>query len=255
MTELTIANVIADTQLIIKMLHNLKQQGTMTNKVIQVLINGGKIEDIGGYSYGRTSDNDEFILLFSPVKKLEHKICRVYKEQFHQMPWFIPTKDIPQTAPAGNDTRSTLVRQGLFNNCRPFTIATKPGKETQMGPEIRFYIVVDAPPKPVEETKKEKNIVAEKAEMETPDTDTALKNINNMFGLGETQPSHDANDLFDNLMYHDETTVPDSSKTRAIYTIFFGIFHDVPKDSAALAKWYTENKDMVEAKINRTGAE
>lgn len=254
MTELTVANVIADTQLIIKMLHQLDNHNQTTNKIIQVLIAGGKIEEIAGYSYGRTSDNDEFILLFSPIKKLEHKICRVYQEQFHLMPWFIDCDNIPTAAPAGNDTRSVLTRQGLFNTCPQFTIATRPGKETQMGPEVRFYIVIDAPQKP-KPTQKERNITAEQAEVTTPDTATALKNINNMFGLGETEPTHEANELFDNFLYRDETDVPNSDLTRAIFTNYYGIHHDVPENSATLAKWYTENKEMVDAKLNRNGDE
>lgn len=252
MTELTIANIVSDTQLIIRMLRQLNKQNETMADIVKVLIAGGKMEEIGAYSYGRTKANDEFVLLFSSVKKLDHKICRVYKEQFHLLPWYIETHDVPLTAPVGNDTRTVLQRQGLLKQCAPFTIATRPGKETQMGTEVRFYIVIDAPQKP-KLAKRDQAIAAEQAEVTTPDTTTALKNINNMFGLGETEPTHEANELFDNFLYRDETDVPNSDLTRAIFTTYYGIHHDVPENSTTLASWYTENKEMVDAKLNRNG--
>lgn len=112
------------------------------DKLMTVIANGGKIHQIGGYAYGRTSANDPFVLLYSPHDSLVHKICRVYPEDFDKLPHFIPLGSIPANASELNPTKTELKKQVLYHGCATFKIATVDGKDTQMGPEVRFYDVM-----------------------------------------------------------------------------------------------------------------
>ncbi|MCJ7700620.1 MAG: hypothetical protein MUO62_03475 [Anaerolineales bacterium] len=87
---------------------------------------------------GRTSNGDDYIVLFSANEKLNHKICRVYKEAFNRLPDFVDTQ-IPANAGNGNPTREEASKRRILRTCPLFKIVTFDGRETAMGPERRFY--------------------------------------------------------------------------------------------------------------------
>ena len=92
---------------------------------------------IGGYVYGRTSNDDPFIILYPAAPYLNNKICRVYPHDFKKLPSFIPTDEIPANTDANPD-KDKAIKKGIFHACPMFQIVTYAGKDTQMGPEVRF---------------------------------------------------------------------------------------------------------------------
>ena len=57
---------------------------------------------VGGFAHGRTSNGDPYVLLYPAQKNLKHKICRVYEQLFHELPYFIETNVIADDAQDGN---------------------------------------------------------------------------------------------------------------------------------------------------------
>jgi hypothetical protein len=117
----------------------------MVKKLITVLIAGGKLHEVGGYVYGKTKhgQGDPFVILYPYAQGMKEKVCRVYKHDFNKLPHYIPVE-----FPEGNQyvydnpAKEEARKLGIYHNCRPFTMATYPGKQTQMGPEQRFHSVI-----------------------------------------------------------------------------------------------------------------
>lgn len=121
---------------------------SQTRKMLEAMLTSERhIWWVGGYVHGRTSQGDPFILLYPGSDKLNNKICRVYEHQFNRLPAYVNT-DVPATAQDGNPTRETAQRQGIYVPCPGFKIVTTNGKETQMGPERRFFDTLWAPAAP-----------------------------------------------------------------------------------------------------------
>lgn len=125
-------------------IQSLQAELSRLSRLVDLLINGEKIHRVGGYAYGRTKKGDAFIILYPAAERLKLKVCRVYQEEFAQLPAFIDT-NVPPTAQKGNPDRPEAEEMGIYRPCPPFLMLTREGKDTQMGPEIRFSRVLDAP--------------------------------------------------------------------------------------------------------------
>lgn len=115
---------------------------TLIKKMLEALLrNQNNIHWIGGYAPGKTSTGDPYIVLYAINPKLEHKICRVYAQDFPKLPAFID-RAIPAGVGNGNPTRQEAIKAGIYKACPNFKIVTYNGKDTQMGPERRFSDVL-----------------------------------------------------------------------------------------------------------------
>jgi hypothetical protein len=119
------------------------------NKLIQIeklltalLRNNNQLHWIGGYVHGRTGNDDPFIILYPASDLLNHKICRVYPHDFKKLPDFIDTNVPPGITQDGNPEKDKALKKGIYHPCNLFLITTYEGKETQMGPEVRFSDVI-----------------------------------------------------------------------------------------------------------------
>ncbi len=128
-------------------IQSLQAELSRLSRLVDLLINGEKIHRVGGYAYGRTKKGDAFIILYPAADRLKLKVCRVYQEEFAQLPTFIDT-NVPPTAQKGNPDRPEAEEMGIYRPCLPFLMLTRDGKDTQMGPEVRFSRVLDAPVAP-----------------------------------------------------------------------------------------------------------
>ncbi|MEI2773399.1 MAG: hypothetical protein V9G98_22605 [Candidatus Competibacter sp.] len=128
-------------------IQSLQAEVSRLGRLVDLLINGETIHRVGGYAYGRTKKGDAFIILYPAADRLKLKVCRVYQEEFPQLPSFIDT-NVPTTAQRGNPDRPEAQDMGIYRPCPHFLMLTREGKDTQMGPEVRFSRVLDAPPVP-----------------------------------------------------------------------------------------------------------
>lgn len=112
--------------------------------LVEAMLRHESIHEVAGYAYGRTSIDAAFIILYPAASQLKHKVCRVYEEDFGKLPAFINT-NIPAVAQEGNPDREQAKRQRIYTHTPVFTITTVEGKDTQMGPEVRFSRVISAP--------------------------------------------------------------------------------------------------------------
>lgn len=96
---------------------------------------------VDSYSYGRTEANDDPFIVFYPVgDHLQKKACKVYKEDFAKLPSTINT-NVPADA-IDYGTKDKAAKRGELYECPVMCILTVNGKDTQMGPEKRFYTVL-----------------------------------------------------------------------------------------------------------------
>jgi hypothetical protein len=96
---------------------------------------------VDSYSYGRTEANDDPFIVFYPVgDHLQKKACKVYKEDFGKLPSTINT-NVPADA-IDYGTKDKAAKRGELHECPVMCILTVNGKDTQMGPEKRFYAVL-----------------------------------------------------------------------------------------------------------------
>lgn len=102
-----------------------------------LLKSGNHIHWIGGYVYGRTSQDDPFVILYPASDMLSEKAVRVYGHDFKKLPDFIDTSDVPADT-ENNPNKAQAQRKGIYHVCPLFKVCTYDGKETQMGPEKRF---------------------------------------------------------------------------------------------------------------------
>lgn len=129
---------------ILEEIRGLNARTEMVERLLTVLINDGKLHDIGGYVYGKTSKGDQFIILYHYATKMVQKVTRVYQQDFGKLPHFIPTKQFPPDSKLVEDNpkKTEAKKRGIYHNCKPFTIATYPGPMTNMGPEVRFHSTI-----------------------------------------------------------------------------------------------------------------
>jgi len=111
-------------------------------KMLRALLNG-RIQWVGGYVRGCTSNNDPFVVLYPSSEKLNFHICRVYDHGFKKLPSFINTDNIATSSPSETMSKDKAQKKGIYHECPAFSIITEPGKDTQMGPEVRFSDVLD----------------------------------------------------------------------------------------------------------------
>jgi hypothetical protein len=126
-------------------LQTIEQKLDRVMLLLEVQINGEKLHRVAGYSWGRTGEGDPFVILYPASDRLKHKVCRVYSEQFPELPSCIDTAAIPETAQEGNPDRDQAIRQRIYKQTPPFLIATRDGRDTEMGPEQRFSRVIEGP--------------------------------------------------------------------------------------------------------------
>lgn len=126
-------------------IQSLQAEVNRLTRLVDLLINGETVHRVGGYAYGRTKKGDAFIILYPAADRLKLKVCRVYQEEFPQLPAFIDT-NVPPTAQKGNPDREEAKEMGIYRPCPTFLMLTREGKDTQMGREVRFSRVLEAPP-------------------------------------------------------------------------------------------------------------
>lgn len=124
---------------------SLQAEVNRLTRLVDLLINGETVHRVGGYAYGRTKKGDAFIILYPAADRLKLKVCRVYQEEFPQLPAFIDS-NVPQDAQKGNPDREEAKEMGIYRPCPAFLMLTREGKDTQMGREVRFSRVLEAPP-------------------------------------------------------------------------------------------------------------
>src|SRR5690606_6425196 len=99
-------------------IQSLQAELSRLTRLVDLLINGEKIHRVGGYAYGRTKKGDAFIILYPAADRLKLKVCRVYQEEFPQLPAFIDT-NVPPTAQRGNPDRPEAEEMGIYRPCPP----------------------------------------------------------------------------------------------------------------------------------------
>lgn len=124
-------------------------QLTQIEKMLTALLkSNNQLHWIGGYVYGRTTPRDDqrigdpFIILYPASERLNHKVTRVYEHDFPKLPAFLDTH-VPESGTVDdNPDRDKAIRKRVYHPCEHFLITTYEGKETQMGPEVRFLDVI-----------------------------------------------------------------------------------------------------------------
>ena len=244
----------------------IRQYQALSRNLLKVIIKGGKLHEIGGYTYGRTSNDDAFVILYPTKESLIHKVCRVYQENFHKLPYFIPTSNIPADATENNPDKNKARRGNIYHDCPIFTIATEPGKETQMGNEVRFMMTVEETPNEESKINQMQSEIAKEIVEDVEDTEDnhhddppaeepttqqppppdniAPDHLNDMLGVGESNSETPA--LITPYTYEDGTAVADHPKSQAVFKAHHEIHHHVPANSDALRDWYERNKNFVE---------
>jgi len=114
--------------------NELKAIHTMLEALLR---SGNHIHWIGGYVYGRTSQDDPFVILYPASEHLNEKAVRVYEHDFGKLPPFIDTCNVPADTD-NNPNKTQAQRKGIYHTCPLFKVCTYDGKDTQMGPEKRF---------------------------------------------------------------------------------------------------------------------
>ncbi len=206
---------------------------TRQQKLMEVVANGGKLHWIGGYAYGRTSENDAYILLYPEPKGMIHKVCRVYKEDFHKLPYHVSTNNIPQDAQDANPDKGPAKKMGIYRNTPVFTIATVDGKETPLGPEQRFFDTVELTRNLDSDfenaTILTPEIVQQALEPETETLPDPLEVINKELGLDQPALPKYANGKI----------VPDNPTTLAAFSTYKETFNKTPDSGKVLSNWFT----------------
>lgn len=128
---------------------------TQVRRMLEALLKSDNhIHWIGGYVYGRTSNDEPFVILYPAAPYLNEKAVRVYPHDFGKLPTFIPTDEIEGDTDA-NPSKDKAKKRGIYHVCPMFKIVTYNGKDTQMGPEKRFgdvLLITDKMPQDADET-------------------------------------------------------------------------------------------------------
>ncbi len=201
---------------------------------------------IGGFAHGRTSKGDPYVLLYPAQKNLKHKICRVYEQFFHELPFFIETNIIADDAQDGNPDKDAAKNKGIYRKCDWFEIATVPGKETQMGPEQRFLMTIKilngSTPAPAEQEAPAQTVDQETGEIITPTIEPAPAEakLNAIIGEG-------IEELTKPYTYQDGTELVDNLQLQSIFVAYWEQVKEIAANGAALKLWYADNKELVNA--------
>ena len=220
-------------------LQKILDNSELTLKYGMVTAHGGHPHMIGGYVHGRTSNGDPFVLLYPAKKTLKHKITRVYEQHFNDLPWFIETKLIPKDAPDGNPDKEQAKKKGIYHECDWFEVATIDGKDTQMGPEQRYYMTIkivgqsSPPEKPIEQP-------IEEFAPPTVEHEAAKTKLNAIIGEGLSE-------LTRPYAYQDGVILADSPKLHTIFKAYWEHMKEIAADGTALKLWYDQNKELVNA--------
>ena len=254
----------------------------LNTALLQVMIKGGKLAEIGGYVYGRTGNGDPFIILYPAKDHLIHKICRVYKEKFHLLPNSI-IQEVPGEAQEGNPDKNEARRQNIYHDCPVFIIATIDGKDTNMGPEVRFYMTVDHNPiissnKAVLDllAEHEKQLNETSAEIDDTPDEISADELNAMLGLNkepEPEVHHTKRErpwdekekeelpftpdeepdmalLVEPYRYGDKELLADNKIVQTTYKAFFDVHRKIPASGQELKNWWAENKEFLKTTYN-----
>lgn len=221
---------------LIQGMQTLLKESALNLKLQTVIAHRGTIHMIGGFAHGRTSNGDPFVLLYPGQKNLKHKVCRVYEQSFHELPWFVETNAIPENAQDGNPDKDKAKKLGIYQQCDWFEIATIDGKETQMGAEQRFFTTIRL----LDDSKIEKVIPNTSNEIVTPTIDSvqAEAKLNAIIGEG-------IEELTKPYKYKDGTELADNPKLHEIFRAYWEQLKDVASDGAELKEWYVNNKELV----------
>lgn len=109
--------------------------------LVALLRSSNNIHWVAGYAFGRTSNDDPFVVLYPAGDHLKFQVCRVYAHDFRKLPAEI-VEQMPATAPEHPGDKEKAQRQENYRSCALMCVVTYDGKETQMGPEKRFSDVV-----------------------------------------------------------------------------------------------------------------
>lgn len=197
---------------------------------------------VGGFAHGRTSNGDPYVLLYPAQKNLKHKICRVYKQFFHELPFFVETNAIPDDAQDGNPDKDSAKKKSIYRECDWFEIATVDGKKTKMGPEQRFLMTIKIlnGSAPAEQTEPQRTVDEETGEIITPTIEPAQAEakLNAIIGEG-------IEELTIPYSYQDGTELADNPKLQAIFVAYWETVKKIATDGATLKLWYDNNKELV----------
>lgn len=200
---------------------------------------------VGGYVWGVTSNDDPFLLLYSPNPKLTKKITRVYPQMFDQMPHFIPTQHPENTNVSDNIDKEQAIKKGLYRNCPPFLIVTVDGKQTQMGPEQRFWRTI--------EVIREREALEE--QLWNPEPQPGDRELLKSARLAETNVTLNLTKpnqpLPEGLPIQDGSQLPaDQPKALATYKLYWRNTQQTPESLDQLRAYYAENSQQIQEMIN-----
>lgn len=95
----------------------------------------GQIHHVGGYVMGHAKGGTPYLLLYPKADRLEHKICKVYPEQWRGLPDYLPRPaDVRDDSPENPPSKPDAQRLGIYHECRPFTVITYDGPASALGP-------------------------------------------------------------------------------------------------------------------------
>jgi len=238
-TDNTVKGIDTGMAYVITSLQKLVENSDLNLKYSMVTARNGTPHQIGGYVHGRTSNGDPFVLLYSPRDGLKHKITRVYEQSFSDLPWFVETKLIADDAQDGNPNKDQAKKQGIYRECDWFEIATVPGKETQMGPEQRYYMTLRIYGAKSEPQEISQETVAEFVPP-TVEHEAATAKLNAIVGEGVAE-------LTKPYAYQDGVVLTDNLQLQAIFVAFWEHMKRIAADGAELKLWYADNKGLVNA--------
>jgi hypothetical protein len=224
-------------------MQKLLEQSNLSLKYDIITANNGTPHKIGGYVHGRTSNGDPFVLLYPAKKTLKHKITRVYEQSFDDLPWFIETNHISNDAQDGNPDKDKAKKQGIYHECDWFEIATIDGKETQMGPEQRYFMTIKIYNQKSEQPPPSNEPAGQPAEQFEPPTiqhDQAEAKLNAIIGEG-------LDELTEPFAYQDGTVLADNPKLHAIFKAYWEAMKEIAANGSTLKLWYADNKELVNA--------
>ena len=239
----TIQGIDTGMAYLITGIQKLVDQSDLSLKYNMVGANRGTPHKIGGYVHGRTSNGDPFVLLYPAKKTLKHKITRVYEQSFDDLPWFIETKLIANNAQDGNPDKDKAKKLGIYHDCDWFEIATIPGKDTQMGPEQRYYMTIKIYSQKSQTPPPSNEPAGQPAEIYEPPTvehDQAMTKLNTIIGEGISE-------LTEPYTYQDGTELADNPKLQKIFVTYWEQVKEIATDGAALKLWYANNRELVNA--------
>ena len=267
-----VAAVDSNVMYIVQSLQKMQAEISLNGRYAKVAAKKGNLWSISGYAYGRTSNNDPYILLYPAHPKMVHKVTRVYDHQFHDLPRFVSTIDIPADAPDNNPTKEQAAKKKIYHECPEFEIATIDGKDTNMGPEQRFYMTIDipsesiltpSPPAPLPELEQLSTTInsnsvpedetidsapiaktnEEANAIEATEETIAVTELNSLLGLGEPDPEPQAP-----YLYSDGNQVANDEDLIAIYLAYWQQNEKIVANGLTLQSWYKRNSQHLNEK-------